>query len=41
MLAATGASRPFDANQAMRLARETFDIEAAALHALGQRVDHR
>ena len=41
MLAATGASRPFDANQALRLARETFDIEAAALHALGQRVDHR
>ena len=41
MLAATGASRPFDADQAMRLARETFDIEAAALHALGQRVDHR
>ncbi len=41
MLAATGASRPFDANQAMRLARETFDIEAAALHVLGQRVDHR
>ena len=41
MLAATGASRPFDADQALRLARETFDIEAAALHALGQRVDHR
>ena len=41
MLAATGASRPFDAAQALRLARETFDIEAAALRALGQRVDHR
>jgi len=41
MLAATGATRPFDAAQALRLARETFDIEAAALRALGQRVDHR
>ena len=41
MLAATGVPRPFDADQALRLARETFDIEAAALRALGQRVDHR
>ena len=41
MLAAIGAPRPFDADQALRLARETFDIEAAALRALGQRVDHR
>ena len=31
----------FDADQALRLARETFDIEAAALRALGQRVDDR
>ncbi|MGB3449396.1 MAG: KpsF/GutQ family sugar-phosphate isomerase [Giesbergeria sp.] len=41
MLAAIGAPRPFDADQALRLARETFDIEAAALRALGQRVDYR
>ncbi len=41
MQAATGAPRPFDADQALRLARETFDIEAAALRALGQRVDDR
>ncbi|MDY0105524.1 MAG: KpsF/GutQ family sugar-phosphate isomerase [Giesbergeria sp.] len=41
MHAATGAPRPFDADQALRLARETFDIEAAALRALGQRVDGR
>lgn len=30
---------PFDADQALRLARETFDIEAAALLALSSRVD--
>jgi len=41
MHVATGAPRPFDADQALRLARETFDIEAAALRALGQRVDSR
>jgi len=41
MHAATGAPRPFDADQALRLGRETFDIEAAALRALGQRVDGR
>jgi len=41
MHAATGDPRPFDADQALRLARETFDIEAAALHALGQRMDQR
>ena len=41
MHVATGAQRPFDAEQALRLARETFDIEAAALRALGQRVDSR
>lgn len=41
MHVATGAQRPFDADQALRLARETFDIEAAALRALGQRVDSR
>ena len=35
------ATRPFDADQALRLARETFDIEAAALHGLGQRLDMR
>ena len=33
--------RPFDADQALRLARETFDIEAAALLRLGQRLDAR
>ena len=32
---------PFDAEQALRLARETFDIEAAALNALAARVDAR
>jgi len=32
---------PFDADQALRLARETFDIEAAALLRLGQRLDAR
>ena len=35
------APRPFDANRALRLARETFDIEAAALQGLGQRLDLR
>jgi arabinose-5-phosphate isomerase len=38
---ASGVSRPFDADQALRLARETFGIEAAALRALGDRVDSR
>ncbi|MDP4077403.1 KpsF/GutQ family sugar-phosphate isomerase [Acidovorax sp. A1169] len=32
---------PFDAEKALRLARETFDIEAAALNALAARVDAR
>jgi arabinose-5-phosphate isomerase len=32
---------PFSADQALRLARETFDIEAAALHGLAARVDQR
>lgn len=41
MQPATGVSRPFDADQALRLARETFGIEAAALRALGDRVDSR
>ena len=41
MHVAIGAQRPFNADQALRLARETFDIEAAALRALGQRVDGR
>ena len=35
------ATRPFDADQALRLARETLDIEAAALRGLGQRLDVR
>ena len=39
MSASTGAVRPFNPDQALRLARETFTIEADALHALGQRVD--
>src|SRR6218665_3992353 len=30
---------PFDAQQALRMARATFDIEAAALTGLGARVD--
>lgn len=33
--------RPFDAAQALRLARETCELEAAALHRLGQRLDTR
>ena len=36
---AAGALRPFDADQALRLGRETFEIEAAALLRLGQRLD--
>ena len=36
MQAAIGAQRPFDPAQALRLARETFDIEAAALQALAE-----
>ena len=32
---------PFDAAQALRLARETFEIEAAALTALAGRLDAR
>ncbi|GAB3361361.1 MULTISPECIES: KpsF/GutQ family sugar-phosphate isomerase [Giesbergeria] len=39
MQAASGAPRPFDADQALRLGRETFDIETAALRAAGQRLD--
>ncbi len=35
------ALRPFDATRALRLARETCEIEAAALHATGQRLDGR
>ena len=41
MQAAIGAQRPFDPAQALRLARETFDIEAAALQALAGRLDNR
>ena len=33
--------RPFDADQALRLARDTFDLEADALRALAQRLDMR
>ena len=36
---AAGALSPFDADQALRLGRETFEIEAAALLRLGQRLD--
>lgn len=39
MTPAPGALRPFNADQALRLARETFEIEASALHYLGQRLD--
>lgn len=41
MYSVPGAARPFDADQALRLGRETFDIEAAALRHLGQRLDVR
>jgi arabinose-5-phosphate isomerase len=39
MTLAAGVFLPFDADQALRLARETFAIEAAALLGLGQRLD--
>lgn len=39
MYPALSALRPFDADQALRLGRETFDIEATALHHLGHRLD--
>lgn len=39
MTSAPAAPRPFDAAQALRLARETFGIEAAALSHLAARVD--
>ena len=39
MTPAPAALPPFDADQALRLARETFDIEAAALTGLAARVD--
>ena len=38
---ATVALRPFDAEQALRLARETFHLEAAALQQLAGRLDAR
>ena len=41
MYPAAGALPPFDADQALRLARETFAIEAAALLGLGARLDAR
>ena len=41
MIPAAGVLPPFDADQALRLARETFAIEAAALLGLGQRLDMR
>ncbi|MBI3156794.1 MAG: KpsF/GutQ family sugar-phosphate isomerase [Burkholderiales bacterium] len=40
--AATAAAAPgFDAGRALALARRTFEIEARALHALGERLDDR
>ena len=39
MQVAPGAPRPFNAAQALRLGRETFDIETAALRAAGERLD--
>ena len=39
MTSAAAALPPFDADQALRLARETFEIEAAALTGLAARVD--
>ena len=41
MYPAAGALPPFDADQALRLARETFAIEAAALLGLSERLDQR
>ncbi|WP_027994591.1 KpsF/GutQ family sugar-phosphate isomerase [Simplicispira psychrophila] len=41
MTPAAGVLPPFDADQALRLARETFAIEAAALLRLGQCLDAR
>ena len=41
MYPAAGALPTFDADQALRLARETFAIEAAALLGLGARLDAR
>lgn len=41
MYPAAGALPPFDADQALRLARETFAIEAAALLGLSERLDER
>ena len=41
MYPAAGALPPFDADQALRLARETFAIEAAALLGLSERLDAR
>ena len=41
MYPVAGALPPFDADQALRLARETFAIEAAALLGLSDRLDER
>ena len=41
MYPVAGALPPFDADQALRLARETFAIEAAALLGLSDRLDGR
>ena len=41
MYPAAGALPPFDADQALRLARVTFAIEAAALLGLSERLDQR
>ena len=38
---ATAALRPFDAEQALRLARETFNLEATALQQMAVRLDAR
>ena len=38
MSIAAAPSAPFDAEQALRLGRETFDTEAVALHAMGARL---
>ncbi|MBS0610691.1 MAG: SIS domain-containing protein, partial [Proteobacteria bacterium] len=38
MSTATAAIAPFDAEQALRLGRETFEIEAAALQGTGARL---
>lgn len=41
MYPATGTLPPFDTDRALRWGRETFTIEATALHHLGERLDAR